>query len=177
MGDTKKHGTNCVIDKKKPHRIVCGTNNSQNIALCGYEIKRKGSSKDTFAWEIEVHQYSNYSWFGFVDSRSFVRNYQYFLGQKDGVYSIGIGANALSTSSYQGLQSRTVKLQMTPQIGDRFKFKVNWKRNTVDVYHNGKVLSVLNRKTALFDNMRADCIIPAVSSNTTPAEYTIRWVK
>lgn len=177
-------GIKLIFDKKqcgnnvkfvKPNRVICGTNNTQNIVVCKNKIERKGGA-NIFCWEIEVHQYSAYSWIGFIDKKKWAVNYNTFLGQKDGVYSIGMGTNSQSGSSYNRLQNRTVAWPSLPQIGDKYKFKVNWKKNTVDVYQNGKLCQATYSKP-VFENLNVDCIVPAVSSNTSPAEYTIRWLK
>ena len=175
--DQKLHGNTVEFIKK--NRVKCGANSSRNIVISTFKIDKSISNK--FNWEIKCDTISNYSWIGFVryPASSYITNWNYFLGGMTGVYSIGIGQNVISGSINANCHSQSNGKSFTlPQYtknGDIFKFEVNWKKKNVNVYHNGKLIQLNGRP--MFENINETCIVPAVSSNTSPGEYTIQYPK
>ena len=59
------------------------------------------------------------------------------------------------------------------RIGDKIVFKADFKKKTIDVYHNRKRLMYSGQP--IFKNI-PDKITPVVSNNSIPGEFSIKYV-
>lgn len=174
--DKDFHGSK--IEFVSDYRVKCGGDGTGNIAVSTFTID--SDSGNTFCWEITCHAISNNSWVGFVTApaRSSVTNCNTWLGSLKNGYAIGIGRNAPSVSSYspshKQSNGKSMELQDRTKIGDVIKFKVDWDKNCVDVYYNGKLLQSDGK--SVFENVNFTAIVPAVSNNGLLGEYSIQFI-
>jgi len=164
LWDKTKHGTGItfVSDLRVKYSSY------RAMAIADYVIK--DTTDDVFCWEIEIHQYSNHSWFGFVQ---YPVNYN--LNNYVGENSSSWGCHCCSGSrSTAGRTSGSEMVTLTEligvwKVGDKMGFRVDMKAKTCEVFHNGKSIGVA------FKGIRS-AIVPAASNNVSVAEYSIRRV-
>eukprot|EP01083_Nonionella_stella_P188126 692762_1 len=92
--DRQHHGNGITFvsdqrNKYPKQRAVC---------IADYAVKKE--NHDRFEWSVQIHQYSNYSWIGFVDAKKrHTLNYNTCLAC-DEHCSVGMGIHSTSLPVY-----------------------------------------------------------------------------
>ena len=169
--NTKQKGNYCSFPK--PNRVKFNAGPSMVVATLPIEKKKYKK----FAWEIECHSVSNSSWIGFINwplVNGF--NYNTYVGSQWQHHGLGFAKNSTSLSVYQKncsyhySQNASASIGGNIQNGVKIKFAVDFTKRVVDVYCNGKLVYY-----AQFTQIK-DAIVPAVSANYSPGDYTIKVV-
>eukprot|EP01083_Nonionella_stella_P129066 391340_1 len=157
--DRQHHGNGITFVSDQ--RIKYSTQRAACIA--DYVVKK--ANHDRFEWSVQIHQYSNSSWIGFVDAKKLnTLNYNTHIASNQHC-TVGPHINATSlTVCGPGKAGSPTTTAM--KNGDILKFVADLNKKEMTLYHNDKSLGVVWKN--IYDEF-----IPAASNNQTAAEYTI----
>lgn len=161
--DRNRHGNGLVFVNDQRVKFP----STSCIALANYVVRRE--EHEAFEWTVQVHQWSNHSWIGFVNAVNIdqkdLNEYVGNDGQHDGSVGAGLGRTQLNYCGTCAVSSPNRTVSAT-KAGDVFKFVVDYRTNQMTLHHNEISLGVY------WENLY-DAFIPAASNHRAPAEYTI----
>eukprot|EP01083_Nonionella_stella_P188128 692764_1 len=134
--DRQHHGNGITFvsdqrNKYPKQRAVC---------IADYAVKKE--NHDRFEWSVQIHQYSNYSWIGFVDAKKrHTLNYNmHIYGNNNDHCSVGPWLNCTSLTVRGPGNTGTPITTTVMKIGDTLKFVADLNKKEMTLYHNDKSL-------------------------------------